>query len=395
MAEKTARLMTSNFSIDIGGVDTVFTEDAIEDFLSAINGDRAVRQNLNHDPRFVPIGKIKKAWKSQEDGLTHLYATVDDTRIVRKSKYRGLKTNLLTVTYPDDNRPFVLETSNITGAMDVNIEPRNFPSFEEYEQFQSWVSQAEEGITAGPAFRFAEIPDPLIQFVVNHREAAVLIAFWLGEKAIQFMRQTADSTIKNLADKTGASLSDSIVKITERFCKQRLSTDSPDTVVVTLKTEPEINLITRSREVSGQMDLNANQMRRALEKYSEVIKDADSITFYRENKEQEWNFRYATTPDGKVITTKDTYRETANELERLRRIIPICVCMRNTITGETDHHETLAEFQPIGSDTGGSKYQFYFSHPPLFGQEGWEISNITLDPQGRLTNNEDRTDEEH
>ena len=378
MTEKTALLMTSNASVDIGGVDTVFTEEAIEGFHSAINGDRAIGQNLNHDPRFVPIGKIKKAWKAQEDGLTHLYATVDDTHVVRKSKYRGIKQNLLTVTFPDDHRPFVLETSDDVQAMDIRVEPRSFSSFEKYQQFQRWASQGDDRITAGPAFRFAEIPDPLIQFVVNHREAATLIGLWFGGKAIKFIKQTADSTIKNLADKTGASLSDNIVKTTKRFCKERVVTDRPDTVVITLKTEPEINLITRSREVNDHIHLNASQMRKALEKYKEVMKDADSITFCRETKQQEWKFRYATTPDGKVITTKDTYRETTHEHERLKRTIPICVCMRNTITGETDHHETLAEFQPIGSDVAGSRYQIYFGPPPLLGQEGWEISDISL-----------------
>ena len=375
--------MTSNASIDIGGVDAAFTEEAIEEFRSAINGDRAIRQNLNHDPRFMPVGKIKKAWKAQEDGLTHLYATVDDTHVVTKSKYRGIKQNLLTVTFTDDHRPFVLDAPDDVEAMDIRIDPRNFSSFEKYQHFQMWASQGDDGITAGSAFRFSEVPDSLIHFVVNHREAAALIGLWFGGKAIQFIRQTADSTIKNLADKTGASLSEIIVKTTKRFCKERVVADRPDTVVITLKTEPEINLITRSREVDDNIDLNATQMRQALEKYKDVMKDADSITFYRETKQQAWKFRYATTPDGKVITTKDTYRETAHELERLKRTIPICVCTRNAITGEADHHRTVAEFQPIGSDLAGSRYQIYFDPPPLLGQEGWEISNISLevDPQ--------------
>ncbi len=234
MVEKTARLMTSDAAIDIGGRKTIFDEQAIDGFQTTINGDQAVRQNLNHDPKFMPIGKIRGAWKEKTNHGTHLYATMDDTHAVRKSKHKGLKQNLLTVTFTNDHRPFLLETSTYAQGVDVRTDPRNFPSLERHNQFQGWVSKNSDSFTAGEAIRLSEIPAPLIQFVVSHGEAATLIALWLGAKAMRFIENTANSTVKNLADKAGLNLSEKIIEIAKRFCRQQVKKDGTSTVVVTL-----------------------------------------------------------------------------------------------------------------------------------------------------------------
>ena len=382
MPEQTRLLMVGDEAIDAGDMKIVFDEEALEDFRTTINGDEAVRQNLNHDPRFFPIGKIREARKEQSNGSTHLYATLDDTHTTRKSKYPGVKQNLLTVTFPNDERPFALDRSTDVVGVDVRTDPRNFSSSDSHRQFQRWVSERSEVITAGEAFRLSEVPEPLIQFIVNHKEATTLIALWLGSKAVQFVENTANSTVKNLADRAGISLSDKIVEIVKRFCGQQIKKDSATTVVVTIKTQPEINLVTRNRDVSVHLDFDADQLARILKKYDSVIKGSDSITFYRETNEQDWKFRYATTPDGKVITTKETYGETIHELDRLSRTWPVCICLRNTETGEDHHYETSAEIQPIDSEGESSRYQIYFGNAPLVGQDGWEISTITLDPEG-------------
>ena len=189
-----------------------------------------------------------------------------------------------------------------------------------------------------------------------------------------------------MADKAGLTLSKRIVGIATRFCRQQIKKDSPSTVIVTLDTKPEINLITRNKEAGDHLDFGADQLNRVFKKYASVIRDADSITFYRETKHQDWKFRYATTEDGHVITTKETYNETVHELERLRRSIPVCICLRNVNTGRDYHHKTLAEFQLIDSDGDTSKYQIYFGNPPLIGQEGWEVSAITLESLGHTEN---------
>ena len=135
----------------------------------------------------MPIGKIRSAWKEQADHGTHLYATVDDTYVVKKSKYGGLKQNLLFVNFTNDQRPFLLQMPAEVQGVDVRTDPRNFPSMERHNQFQEWISKNSDGFTAGEALRLSEIPEPLIQFVVSHSEAAKLIALWLGYKAFQFI----------------------------------------------------------------------------------------------------------------------------------------------------------------------------------------------------------------
>ena len=91
-----------------------------------------------------------------------------------------------------------------------------------------------DSFTAGEAIRLSEIPAPLIQFVVSHGEAATLIALWLGAKAMRFIENTANSTVKNLADKAGLNLSEKIIEIAKRFCRQQVKKDGTSTVVVTL-----------------------------------------------------------------------------------------------------------------------------------------------------------------
>jgi hypothetical protein len=381
MGKKIARVITTR-PIERPGGTIRFTEESFQEVLDTINGGRAVRQGVNHDPTYPPSGKNTSAWTVAEDGFTSLYAEIDDTHVVKRTKFQGHRQNFLTMTFPNDDRPFVLEGSPEDGRLSVSTDPANFDSFKQQEEFRQWIAEYDDTIDTRIGGRFSEIPEALIHFFVEHREALSLIGLWAAGKAWKFVDHTIDATIKDLADRTGSTLSQQIAGITKRFCGYQPRTERTATQHITLKTDPEINLITRSNDLTQNLELDPAQIQYALEKCKEILKVADSITLYRENQKQDWKFRYATTRDGKVITTKAAYRESVRELERITRSRPICICMKNRATGEEFHYETAAEFQPISRDDGEANFRVHFSKPPQLEDENWEVTAIVLDPRG-------------
>ena len=378
MTKKVGRLITTR-PVGIGENAAVrFTDEALQGILPIFNGSRSVRQGVNHDPRYVPLAKTKSAWTVPEDGFTSLFVEVDDTHATKRTKFKGHKSNLLTLSFPNDPRPFVLAETPPGNRVSVMTDPRNFGSVQQHEEFQAWVTEYDETIEARFGGRFAEIPEPLIQFIVEHREALALISVWLGNKAWKFVDRTVDSAIEHLADQTGLSLGRQIADITKKFCSRQHDKTREVTQHITLKTDPEINFITRSKDLEQQLDLDPEQIRSALGKYEEILKAADSIALSRENQSQEWKLRYATTKDGEVITTKVAYRETVLELERIRRSKPICVCMKNRETGEEYHHETTAEFTSISEDSDRAVFQMYFETFSKLQDPEWEVTAISL-----------------
>ena len=381
MGKKIARVMTT-CPIEMPGGNLSFTEESFQRVLDTVNGSRAVRQGVNHDPTYPPLGKNTAAWTAAEEGFASLYVEVDDTHIVKRTKFKGYRQNFLTITFPNDDRPFVLEDSPDDARLNVATDPRNFDGFKQQNEFRQWIAEYDDTIDTRVGGRFSEIPEALIHFIVGHREALSLIGLWTAGKAWKFVDHTIDATIKNLADRTGSKLSQQIAAITKRFCEYQPSSERTVTQHITLKTDPVINLITRSNDLTQNLELDPAQIQYVLEKSKEIIKVADSITLHRENQKQDWKFRYATTRDGKVITTKAVYRETLRELERITRSRPICICMKNRATGEEFHYETIAEFQPISKDDGEANFRMNFSIPPQLEDENWEVTRIVLDPKG-------------
>ena len=388
MAKKIARLVTSR-PIERPGGTIRFPEESFPGVIDTINGDRAVRWGINHDPTYPPSGKNTAAWTVAEDGFVSLYGELDDTSIVKRTKFKGHKQNFLTITFPNDERPFVLEGPPERGRLSVATDPANFASFKQQDEFRKWIIEYDDTIDTGVGGRFSEIPEALIHFIVEHREALALIGLWASGKAWKFVDHTIDATIKNLADQTGARLSQQIIAITKRFCEYQPSTERTVTQHITLKTDPEINLITRSNDLTQNLELDQAQVQNALDRCNEILKVADSLTLYHENQKQDWKFRYATTHDGKVITTKAVYRESERERERITRSRPICICMKNKATGEEFHYETTAEFQPISNDDGEANFRMHFSKPPQLEDENWEVTGIVLDPRGPSTPREE------
>ena len=122
MGKKIARLITTR-PIEMPGGDDSFHRGIIPRSPRHINGSRAVRQGVNHDPTYPPSGKNTSAWTIAEDGFTSLYVEVDDTHVVKRTKFQGHRQNFLTITFPNDDRPFVLEGSPDDARLSVATDP--------------------------------------------------------------------------------------------------------------------------------------------------------------------------------------------------------------------------------------------------------------------------------
>ena len=125
MGKKIARVMTTR-PIEMPGGTLRFTEESFQGALDTINGGRAVRQGVNHDPTYPLLGKNTAAWTAAEEGITSLYVEVDDTHVMKRTKFQGHRQNFLTITFPNDDRPFVLEGSPDDARLSVATDPANF-----------------------------------------------------------------------------------------------------------------------------------------------------------------------------------------------------------------------------------------------------------------------------
>ena len=144
--------------------------------------------------------------------------------------------------------------------------PANFDSFKQQEEFRQWIAEYDDTIDTRIGGRLSEIPEALIHFFVEHREALSLIGLWAAGKARKFVDHTIDATIKDLADRTGSTLSQQIAVITKRFCGYQPSTEGKVTQHITLKTDPEITSLPVATTLPKTLELDPAQSNTPLEK---------------------------------------------------------------------------------------------------------------------------------
>ena len=58
---------------------------------------------------------------------------VDDTHATKRTKFKGHKSNLLTLSFPNDPRPFVLAETPPGNRVSVMTDPRNFGSVQQHD----------------------------------------------------------------------------------------------------------------------------------------------------------------------------------------------------------------------------------------------------------------------
>ncbi len=351
-----------------------FTRECLVDMAGQINGDKAMPAIVDHDHHFVPVGKVRAAKVIDYEGGSALQAINDETHRVTKSIHEPTGDRIVEVSFPNDERPFSQDSLETSGeAIRISVDWVNFDRHENLSAFLSTVDQ-DDGVATSIVGRRSLEPAPFIQFAISYPELTALLVwvFYRGEK---FLRYTVDETLR----KVGADISD---KLSEKFRGWLgLYNDlrTPDTREVTsdliIDTEPRIHLLTRGHNVEENTEIGLASLCKQLELRQDLLKDSDSITFARSKKDEEWNFLYATTKSGRVITTEEWHGTTLDRLESIARTKRVCLCLEHKTTKEERHLETTAEFTPTG-EQGGYQLKFNSASPDLLDE--WDLINVAL-----------------
>ena len=226
-------------------------------------------------------------------------------------------------------------------------------------------------------------PEPLIQFLISDPVlASVLI--WALRRGERFLTYTVDATARKAGDAISDTIGARLRSWLENFNRHRSQDDRAVTSEIIVNVDPQIILITTGQHTEQQTDIGIQSLTKHLELWESLLHKADSITFVRESKNEEWIFLHITTSDGKVIAAEDSYLRTITRREEIARTKPVCVYLKHKVTGEERHHETTAVFTKV--DEAG-RFEVKFNSFPQ-DLEHWEITGYSLLSDTRTTPNE-------
>ena len=80
---------------------------------------------------------------------------------------------------------------------------------------------------------------------------------------------------------------------------------------IIINSDPQIILITKGENTEQNTEVGIKSLTKQLELWRGLLEKADSITFARESKDEEWEFLHMTTSEGKVVAAEDSYLKTA------------------------------------------------------------------------------------
>ena len=342
----------------------------------SINGDKAPRLNLEHDHHYMPIGKVRAAEVVDLGENAALVVTHDDTHSAT-AIHELTGNRIVEVTFANDERPFVqYEEGAVKALLAIAVDKANFDNLENFQEFLH-ISDKREGEEATSVMvRRSLTPEPLIQFVISDFTLAAIIGVgaWLGRRGEKFLRYTIDETLRKTGDAISDKLSEKLKKWLGIYNELRATDDREVTSHVIINVEPQIHLLTRCREIGQNTEIGIDSLCRQLELHQDLLESADSITFARTTKDEEWKLLYITTKSGKVITTEDCYQATLRKRESISKTLPVCLCLEHKNTKEERHFETTALVTSL-ADPGMFRFKFN-SFPDDFDE--YELTGVSL-----------------
>ena len=301
----------------------VFTKEALESAAEGANGDRAARMVANHDPFCMPYGKIVEAWVEPKGNhhvlVARMYVEDHVTQLIREKT--GEQLALLDFAkYPKPfNKSFENESHDQT---EVHVDFVNFDSKQNYDSFLNEVKKIGDGLSCGRGFgRKSLIPEPFIQIVLSNSEAAIVasaIGLWLAVRVKRFIDHTIDETLRKVGDDLSDKLSAKIISVYESYKRYQAQDERPVVTQIIMPGDVELNLLTRTEHDAKHQGIDLGSLRAEIEKYSDLLQLADSVTFGREGAGN-WKFLHMTTKTGKVIGTLDCFDRTLKVLNEVSK----------------------------------------------------------------------------
>ena len=125
------------------------SEQAFTGLPAQASGDRAIRMGLEHDPSYLPLGKIAEIKVEDKDDHTLITTIVDDTHAVRRFQHLRTGTLMIEMTFANDSRPFVHHP--VEGRASTIVAKADLANFDNTERFEAFVAQSESQPShAGP-----------------------------------------------------------------------------------------------------------------------------------------------------------------------------------------------------------------------------------------------------
>ena len=306
-----------------GVVDKMLSDDAIEDIVRAMNGSRAIRTGVEHDPMLLPLGKVARgAVVPDGDHLVTVAQIIyaDYGRLVT-GKSQGADSRLVLSNFEEDVRPFVVQSDLervVSNRVSISADPAHFYGYDQFLRFKSDVESVENAIVK-PKGRKSLVPEPLLEFTLQPRNSAGgLILYWLGRRALKVLTETADMALREtITVPLAACLSDAI-RAPFRIYKESKSVDHRDIVVVAhILVDCEITLVFRVAPHEDILSFDLTQLIACKDEIGDWLEQASSATFAYENGA--WSFCYLINHDGKVLGSSDVLTKTIAAFNATRK----------------------------------------------------------------------------
>ena len=290
-----------------------YSRKQLEDYAEGINGERAIRHTLDHNPYYVPLGKIRDAMIVEAEHGPTLIATSDETHEISEFKLDMDTTEkFYKLTFVNDQRPFKINTA-FTDDFTTIAEVGNLDRAE----ITTLVQEAKkEGIAVKLKDSRAEGFQEIIQFFINNAEfTACTASGWLLAKAGELTKKTINNVMNDVAETVAKRIGSKLrigMKLHETTGRAKENNDSKICITISATSiSPEINLL-QNKETT---DIEVKDLLSDLAKNMELIKGAESITFTRNGRE-EWRLLHCLNSDGSVIASEECYKNsTARKTE--------------------------------------------------------------------------------
>ena len=356
----------------INGV--ILPRESMEGAATVINGDKATRHGLEHDPHYVPLGKVREAEVMDLEEETVISAIIDDSHSATPIIHEPTGNGLVEITFPNDKRPFILYSEqSFKATLTVTVDNVNFDNGENFQAFLNAADKEKDAEATSLIARRSLTPEPFIQFLLNDIEIKVVLT-WIVLRGEKFLRYTVDETTRKVGDVISDKISETLKRWLGTYNGLRSQDDREVTSQITINMEPQINLLTKGQETEQNTELSIESLCRQMELHQDLLEAADSVTFGRSSKDEEWKFLYIITKSGNVIATEDCYLATLEKVEDIAMTRPFCLCLEHKTTKEERHYETTAVVTLLDDD--GNVQLKFNSFPKDIGE--WELTSISL-----------------
>ncbi len=238
------------------------TREALLEAAETINGDKAVRQGLEHDHHYAPIGKVRAASVVDVDEESALTVLPDDTHVFTDRIHEPTGIRIVELTFPNDTRPFVIhEERTFESALTVNVDWANFDNEENFNAFCETTDEDGDSVVGLPMGRRSLVPDPLIQFAVDYPVIAAALT-WVFLRGEKFLRYTVDQTLRKTGDAISEKISEKIKEWIGVYNKTRAPHEQPVTSHVIINSDPQIHLLTRSQDTEHNTEIGIESLGR-------------------------------------------------------------------------------------------------------------------------------------